>query len=265
MSEEDRKDLPPIGSANFLEKVREAVSTYLGNRGDKLDRGITLRDLTDSGIVTLRPGFLNGSGTRSPIGGPGSAISGVLTGGTQEVDLTPPPQPTGFKATAAISNILIECDNPTYTQGGGHLRSKLYGTTYTSGALPIFANAQLLTEFTGSVGVFATNPATTWHLWLKWVTNAGVESLTPAGGTNGKVVRTGEDVAALLTALGSPLHAWADPSLTVRPESIQPTRRAQSYTNARAHWLGHCLARSLSRDLAGKRSQAGKREMSMRE
>lgn len=46
---DDRKDLPPVSAPNFLEKVREALSIYMGNRGDKLDRGITLRDLTDSG------------------------------------------------------------------------------------------------------------------------------------------------------------------------------------------------------------------------
>lgn len=194
MSIDTRKDLPPVTSKNFLEKAREALSVYLGNRGDLLDRGITLRDLTDSGIVTLRPGFLNGG--RNPIGGPGYGIEPAY-----DIDLTPPPTPTGFTATAAISNLMVQCDPQLYRAGHGHAKSVLYGASWVSGALPVFTDAVVLEEFSGTVFSHATNPATTWHLWLKWVTVDGVASTNPAGGTNGVVTRTGEDVALLLTAL----------------------------------------------------------------
>lgn len=194
---DERKDLPPVNSPNFLEKVREALSVYLGNRGDGLDRGLTLRDLTEAGIVTLRSNFGRGN-TRNPIGGPGSAIIDELV---YEADLTPPPTPTGFVAASGITTLLLECDPQTYTQGHGHAKSKLYGATWTTGPLPVFADAVVITEFSGTVASHATNPATTWHLWLTWVTVDGVESTTPAGGTNGVVTRTGEDVALLLEAL----------------------------------------------------------------
>ena len=191
-----RKDLPPVNSPNFLEKVREALGTYLGNRGNALDRGVTLRDLAESGFATLRPNF--GSGSGSPIGGPGSLIVDNIV---YEPDLTPPPTPTGFTASAAISNLLLECDPQTYTQGHGHAKSRLHGVTWSSGPLPVFADAQPITEFQGTVASHATNPSTTWHLWLTWVTVDGEESTSPAGGTNGVVTRTGEDVALLLDAL----------------------------------------------------------------
>lgn len=200
---DNRIDLPPVNSANFLEKLREFASTYLGNRGDKLDRGITLRDLTDAGIVTLRPGFLNQGGRITPIGGIGSAISGAY-----EPDLTPPPTPTNFTATAAISHIMVRCDPQLYLAGHGHAKSVLYGASYTvgqvyasGGTYPVFTDAVVLEEFSGTVFSHATNPATTWHLWLKWVTVDGVPSTNPAGGTNGYVATTGQDVALLLTAL----------------------------------------------------------------
>ena len=205
---DDRKDLPPVNSPNFLEKVREALQTYLGNRGNKLDRGLTLRDLADAGIVDVNPRYLAGSGGGvPPVGGAGSAVAGAY-----EPDLTPPPMPTGFAATAAISNLLLACDAPTYTQGHGHAKSKLYGATWTAGPLPVFADAVVITEFQGTVASHATNPATTWHLWLTWVTRDGVESTSPAGGTNGFVVTTGQDVKLLLEALSgeitsSQLHA----------------------------------------------------------
>lgn len=191
---DDRKDLPPVTAPNFLEKLREAVQTYLGNRGDKLNRGITVRDLADAGIVNLNPNFLSGSNSgASPIAGPGPAADNTYT-----PDLTPPPTPTGFTATAAITNILVECDVARYTQGHGHAKSRLYGSMAAS---PVFADAVLLTEFNGTVASYATNPATTWHLWLTWVSADGVESINPAGGTNGVSVTTGQDVSLLLTAL----------------------------------------------------------------
>ncbi|MEZ7846836.1 MAG: hypothetical protein QMB17_00285, partial [Polaromonas sp.] len=194
-----RKDLPPVSSPNFLEKVREALSVYLGNRGDKLDRGVTLRDLTDSGLVVMNPAYRTGSGGAAPIGG-----AGPNAGGSYEIDLTPPPIPSGFVATAAISNLLVECSPQTYTQGNGHAKSVLYGATWSAGALPVFSNSVVLTEFSGTVASHATNPSTTWHLWLKWVTVDGVYSTSPAGGTNGVVTRTGEDVETLVAAMTGP-------------------------------------------------------------
>jgi hypothetical protein len=85
---DNRKDLPPANSPNFLEKLREAVQTYLGNRGDKLDRGLTLRDLADAGIVDVSDRYLAGGGRVPPIAGPGSAGAP-----SDAVDLSPPPRP----------------------------------------------------------------------------------------------------------------------------------------------------------------------------
>ena len=200
---DDRKDLPSVNSDNFLQRVREAVQTYLGHRGHPLDRGVILRDLVESNIIKLRAGFL-ATGSGNPIAGPGPASGGGAPGSAGEVyvpDLTPPPTPTGFTAGAGISHLFIGCDAQTYTQGHGHLATRVYGATWTSGALPVFANATVLTEFSGTVFAHATNPATTWHLWITWVTRDGVESATPAGGTNGLVATTGQDVSALLQAL----------------------------------------------------------------
>lgn len=196
-----RKDLPPTGSANFLEKVREALSTYLGGRGDRLDRGLTVRDLYETGIIDLREGFLKGGGGYSPVKGIGASVAPAVV----VKDLTPPPTPTGFVASAGISQIFIGHDAPTYTPGHGHNRTIVYGLTYTTGALPVFANAVKITEFAGSVFAHPSQPATEWHLWIKWLSNDGVLSLIPAGGTNGLTVTTGQDVSTLLTALNGQL------------------------------------------------------------
>jgi len=198
-----RTDLPGVGATNFSQRVREAIQTYMGRQGDPLDRGLTIRDLLENGIIALKSGFstnnLKGSITL-PLG-PGSALV------TYTVDLTPPPTPTGFTATAAISNILIESEAQLYTQGNGHLKTVVYGATWISGALPVFSSAVKITEFGGTVHGYPTNPATTWHLWAKWMTNDGVLSSAPAGGTNGVVVTTGQNVATLLEALTGEITA----------------------------------------------------------
>ena len=196
---DDRKDLPPVNSPNFNERVRETISIALGKRGDKLDRHLTVRDLVDAGLATLRAGYLAGSISGTPLGGPGTPAGTVAT--AYEIDLTPPPTPTGFTATGLISSLILECGAPVYKQGHGHAKTVVYGATYTTGLLPTFANAVKITEFGGTVFSHPTNPATTWHLWAKWQSVDGVLSVSPAGGTNGVVAITGQDVALLLQAL----------------------------------------------------------------
>ena len=66
MSIDDRKDLPPVTSPNFLERVREVLSVYLGNRGDTLSRGVTLRDLVDAGMATMDARFAAGGRSAAP-------------------------------------------------------------------------------------------------------------------------------------------------------------------------------------------------------
>lgn len=193
-----RNDIPSDSASNFGPRVRETLMTYLGKQGDPLDRGLILRDLVEAGIISLSN--YNFGGGVAPIN-VGNAL-------IDEVDLTPPPTPTGFKATAAITNLIVECDDPTYKQGHGHKQSRLYGAKRAgSAAQPVFADAIEITQFAGAVTSYSTDPATEWHLWLKWETKDGVLSISPAGGTNGVVVTTGQDVAKLLAALTGKLTA----------------------------------------------------------
>ena len=193
----DRKDLPTPSATTFESRVRETLMTYLGRTGDPLDRGVTLRDLLDSGLAKLRPGRTLTSGS---VGGSSLPILPVTP--DDEPDLTPPPTPTGFTVSAAISHIFIEHDTPDYTQGRGHLRTRVYGKIVQAGdPLPVFANAVEITQFTGKVHAHPSNPSTTWRLWIKWETVDEVLSVSPAGGTNGLEVVTGQDVTLLLNAL----------------------------------------------------------------
>jgi len=110
----------------------------------------------------------------------------------------------------------------------------VYGATWVSGPLPVFADAVVITEFQGTTFAHATNPATTWHLWIKWVSVDGVESTTPAGGINGLSVTTGQDVSKLLTALDGELTATQlHTSLGTRIDLIDGASSVAGSVNAR--------------------------------
>lgn len=198
---DNRTDLPSVNSPNFTQRLRETVQTYLGRQGDPLERGLTLRDLIESGLAKLPQGARLRPGAASVPLKPGDAVLGAY-----EPDLMPPPQPSGFVATPAISHILIEHDVPLYSVGHGHLRTRVYGAIYTSGPLPVFSDAVEVAQFSGTIYALPTNPATTWHLWVKWETSDGVLSATPAGGTNGVGATSGQDVSHLLEALTGQLQ-----------------------------------------------------------
>jgi hypothetical protein len=187
----DRKDLPTPASKNFETRVRETLMTYLGRTGDPLDRGVTLRDLLDSGLAKLRPGR---SANALTLGGDSLPIIPGQTGGAGEAyepDLTAPPTPTGFSVSAGISMLYIEHDTPTYTQGHGHLRTRLYGKIVNQGdPLPVFADAAEISQFTGEIHSYPSNPSTQWRLWIKWESADGIVSVAPAGGTNGVAAGT---------------------------------------------------------------------------
>lgn len=159
-----------------LEQLREQVQLLIGTRGDGAALAELLASAGQGGGDTTAPDPLD--------------------------DTTPPPTPVGFSASAGISNIFTECDPQTYTQGGGHLSSVLYGAKRADGApARVFADAVVIDEFLGTVRATPSDPSTTWALWLKWKTRAGVESTDPAGGTNGIEVTTGLDVRNLIDSL----------------------------------------------------------------
>lgn len=199
------KDLPKIPEDALhvalrkpLARVREELQRIMGTRGDDRDRAVRLGELIDAGIVSIARSN-TGPGVR-----PGPGVGGG--GGGEEPyvpDLTPPPTPTGLTVTAGISFLLIECDPEIYTQGRGHAETIVYGAQWPLGepTPPTFANAVRITSASAAPIAYATNPNTRWCIWMKWKSRDGVESTSPAGGTNGVQATTGQDVTQLLEVL----------------------------------------------------------------
>jgi hypothetical protein len=177
--------LPKPDAKNFGDKIREFALIGLGLTNNKLDAFVTLRMLKDANLINISTRYVSGHGGT---GAGGAGPKPVVV--EPAIDLTPPPPPGGFEATAGATQILFETAAPVYRQGHGHARTKIYAAPCSGGPLPTFANAVLYTDFPGNIGVAPFDPASTLRLWATWTSVDGAES-EPAGGTNGVEAETG--------------------------------------------------------------------------
>lgn len=182
-----RRDLPSAASANVVTRLVEEVRALLGMQGDPLDKALTWRELKEQGFARITGG--GSSGGRSP------GKIDIPIPEQEEPDLTPPPTVTGLAATAAFAHVIVTWDAALYTQGHGHGQTNIYVAKRQQADPPAtFADATRVWEATGALTIAAI-PAelgVRWHIWAKWQTADGVESASPAGGTNGVTVTIGK-------------------------------------------------------------------------
>lgn len=191
MATTPRKDLPGTNAPNWSQRVTEELRVLMGRGGN--GRALTAKDLIDSGIAKPGAG--------------GGLVPGVPGGGDTEPDLTPPPVPTGFAVTAGLTTVFVEHDAPGYTQGHGHDRTVVYGVLQTGSTAPTFDQAVVLFQFQGTIGAYPAALGTRYRLWIKWQSQDGVQSVSPAGGINGLDVQTGKignnDLGPLIVEAGN--------------------------------------------------------------
>jgi hypothetical protein len=196
-----------------------------------------LRDFLTQARRLLLAGNRTGAFT-GQFRGSGSGLSGVTAaavapgaaGAGYVYDPTPPPTPTGVAVGAGIDFVSITTDPPTFSQGNGYGRTIVYGAKYGgTGPFPTYSSATIVHEFVGQVGTFPTEPATQWHIWVKWRTRDGIDSVSPQGGTNGSQVTTGQDVTQLLEALSGAItrneiaaDVWRTNTFAIAPPAGSP-------------------------------------------
>lgn len=203
----DEKDLPSIPSSvdsalrRPLEAMRESIQRLMGMRGADGRAAVRWDDLADEGLASLprRRLLINQAIEQGATGG-GSGDSG----GSYVPDLTKPPTPAGLDGVGAITSILLSWTAPAYTVGHGHKQTNVYATkqTVSSSTLYTINDAVRVNTAPGAQTVLAhtSDPNLKWRIWIKFESVDGVES-DPAGGVNGFVVSTGQDVTHLLEIL----------------------------------------------------------------
>lgn len=199
---DSRKRIPSIRAVPESLDNPEEVLDYLRDV-HRLMRQVREGTLGGSPVVAA-PG---GTPTPGPPGDPGPP--GPPAPGTTP-DPTPPPTPTGLSATAGFANIFVQWDVATYTQGRGNLQTNVYGAKYSgTGPLPTFSNAVLVgvAPQPDTIFILPTELSTQWHIWIKFQTRDGVESVSPAGGANGASATTGKignaDLGPLIVEAGN--------------------------------------------------------------
>ena len=169
----------------FAETMKENLDVLAGNRGDPLDRAITVRDLLESGIVTLSAGANFYSGESADI----------IRNATQYPDLTVPPAPTSLAANGAFQNILLTWNMEFYT---GHAYYEIFRHTSD-----VVASATLAGTQSGFTGIYSdpVGGGSTYYYWVRAVNLNGV--VGPFNRSPGTLGQTQIDIPFLLNLLSN--------------------------------------------------------------
>jgi len=192
------------------------------------DNTPTIRALQGAGLADERGRLLPIDLSQIAVGAQGPAgEQGPPGAGVEPPDLTQPPTPTGLTAVGALASVIAQWGNPSYTAGHGHKQTNIYATKQPAADATLYtiADAVRVSAAPGAqtIASVASDPDVKWRIWIKWESNDGVES-DPAGGVNGVVVTTGQDVSALLSVLSGELTAAQLASSLATPIALIPSK-----------------------------------------
>lgn len=182
------KNIPPKTDRELkiaLDSIKEALEVRLGQRGDPLDRAVTLRELSDSGIVKVR----NKGGLASDILPPGDDDPGG--------NLDIPPAPTGLSASGVFTAVILDWNEAPYN-------NHAYTEIWRSQANALGGAVRIATTV-GNVYTDEVGYATTYYYWIRFVSTSNV--IGPFNGTEGKEATTAANVSAVMTTLSEQLSS----------------------------------------------------------
>jgi len=184
------KNIPPKTDRELkiaLDAIKEALEVRLGRRGDPLDRAVTLRELSDSGIVKVR----NKGVQTSDIVPPGEGGGGG--GGEQG----PPPAPSGLEASGAFTGILLKWNTPSY---GRHAYTEIWRSKDNA-----LGGATLISTAIGSIYSDEVGYNQNYYYWVRFVSTSN--EVGPYNDTEGTEATTLASIAAVMTQLSQELSA----------------------------------------------------------
>ena len=182
------KNIPPKTDAELklaLDSIKEALEVRLGRRGDPLDRAVTLRELSDSGIIKVR----NKGELASDIVPPGDDDPGG--------NLDIPPAPTGLSASGVFTAVILDWNEAPYN-------NHAYTEIWRSQANALGGAVRIATTV-GNVYTDEVGYATTYYYWIRFVSTSNV--IGPYNGTEGKEATTAANVSAVMTTLSEQLSS----------------------------------------------------------
>ncbi|BBS17665.1 DUF1983 domain-containing protein [Aeromonas caviae] len=157
----------------------ENVELLTGQRGDRLDKAVTFRELSALGLSTLRPG-----------------AGGVYVPG-KNPDLFPPGQmefphaPVNVIANGAFHTVIVEWDPPQYR---GHAHAEIWRAESDNQAEATLVGTSSANLFSDAIGKGAK-----FYYWVRFVN--GKDDKGPFQGVQGVKAETSRDVQDILDEL----------------------------------------------------------------
>ena len=181
------KNIPPTTDRELkiaLEAIKEALEVRLGQRGDPLDRAVTVRELVDAGLAKQAPTTTSGASDFIP--GDDDKEPG---------DLSIPPAPSGLTANGAFTSIVLKWNNPSY---GNHAFTEIWRSKANA-----LGGAELVSTAGGQIYTEEVGYNQSYFYWVRFVSAANIPG--PWNDTEGTSAQTAVDVGAVLTTLGENL------------------------------------------------------------
>ena len=188
MSKETKLPAIPNSVDPAVKALKEATEVRLGRRGDPLDKGVTVRDLYEGGVVKIKgmPEIsLTNTGT-----GAGTIIPKVIEG-----DLTTPPPPTTLTASAGGPAIALHWDQPLRTD----VRTHIYRNTVDDRSTAVVIGMSVGNYYADTVG-----HGYTYYYWVRYVSITQVSG--PFNAVAGTVGITSEKVSDIIARLSDELN-----------------------------------------------------------
>lgn len=157
----------------------ENVELLTGQRGDKLDKAVTFRELNALGLATLRPGA---GGIYVPGKNPDLFPTGVYD---------KPHAPVNVQASGAFHTVLVDWDGPTYR---GHSHAEVWRAETDSLPAATLVGTTIANMFSDAIGKGAK-----FYYWVRFVN--GKDDSGPFQGERGVVAETSRDVQDILDEL----------------------------------------------------------------
>lgn len=157
----------------------ENVELLTGQRGDKLDKAVTFRELNALGLATLRQGP---GGIYIPGKNPDLVETGVYD---------KPHAPVNVQASGAFHTVLVDWDGPTYR---GHSHAEVWRAETDSLPAATLVGTTITNMFSDAIGKGAK-----FYYWVRFVN--GKDDRGPFQGEHGVVAETSRDVQDILDEL----------------------------------------------------------------
>ncbi|MEN3759320.1 phage tail tip fiber protein [Aeromonas veronii] len=157
----------------------ENVELLTGQRGDKLDKAVTFRELNALGLATLRPGA---GGIYVPGKNPDLFPTGVYD---------KPHAPVNVQASGAFHTVLVDWDGPTYR---GHAHAEVWRAETDSLPAATMVGTTIANMFSDAIGKGAK-----FYYWVRFIN--GKDDHGPFHGEHGVAAETSRDVQDILDEL----------------------------------------------------------------